>query len=152
MNIIKFILMLLWQLPQSIVGWAMLLFFKIFGKVKLIGTYKETFIYEADLMSGAISLGTIIICSKSCAKNIATIQHECGHVERSRRIGWLYLIVIGIPSICWAAIYRRLGFKNYYQFYTEADANKLGYVEVVNRGDYYYIRRIKNIVEIVYEC
>lgn len=128
-EIIKFIGLLLWQLPQSIIGWLMILWFVIIGKVKFIRYYNYTFIFSADAMTGSISLGTIIILCTRHAEQQATIQHECGHVVQSHYLGWLYLFVIGIPSILWATFYRRLGYTNYYVFYTESWANKLGYVE-----------------------
>lgn len=122
---IKFILQILWQLPQSIIGWGMLLYFMIVGKVVPIYYYKETFVFEASKMRGGISLGTIIIVSPNSNCN-STIRHEFGHVVDSKRFSWLYLIIIGIPSIIWAATYRKLGAKNYYQFYTERRANNNG--------------------------
>lgn len=144
---LKFILLLIWQLPQSIVGWAMMLFFVIFGKVKLLHYINNTFIFESSLMRGSISLGTVIICCSTHADKPATIQHELGHVKQSKYLGWLYLFVIGIPSIVWASIYRRLGYRNYYHFYTEKWANKLGYVKVINEYDYfYYLEIVKNIL------
>lgn len=144
---LKFIGLLLWQLPQSIVGWLMMLYFIIVGKTKYIGYKWGAFIYECDNMSGAISLGTVIICSPSIARQPEDIQHELGHVKQSHYLGWLYLFIIGIPSITWAGLHKTLGYKNYYQFYTESWANKLGSVEVVNYKDkFYYIRRSKNIL------
>ena len=148
LEFLKFIGLLLWQLPQSIIGWLMMLYFVIFGKVRTLEYKWGAYVFESDLMIGAISLGTVIICSKYCAKRPEDIQHELGHVKQSHMLGLLYLFIIGIPSITWAGIYKHLGFKNYYQFYTESWANKLGYVEVVNYKDsYYYIRRIKNILD-----
>lgn len=122
---IKFIFQILWQLPQSIIGWGMLLYFMIVGKVKPIYYYKETFVFEASKMRCGISLGTIIIVSPNSNCN-STIRHAFGHVVDSKRFSWLYLIIIGIPSIIWAATYKKLGAKNYYQFYTERRANNNG--------------------------
>ena len=146
MKTLKFIFAVIWQLPQSLIGWIMILFFRIIGNVRLITRYKWCYIFEAEHMNGAISLGTIIICSPVSAKRQATIQHEIGHAERSLRIGWLYLIVIGLPSLLWACFHEYLGFTNYYIFYTEADANKLGYVKVIERNGYCYLECIKNIL------
>ena len=63
---LKFIGLLLWQLPQSIVGWAMMLFFAIFGKVRYIGYQWSAFVFESDMMMGAISLGSVIAHSLWC--------------------------------------------------------------------------------------
>lgn len=145
-NTLKFIVLLLWQLPQSIIGWLMLLYFIVVGKVRYINYVWDAFIFEASDMSGSISLGTIIICDEYGAKHPEIIQHELGHVKWSKYTGPLYLLIIGIPSILWAALYKKLGYKNYYQFYTEATANKAGYVETVKRSNgTTYLRRTKNI-------
>ena len=144
LNFIKFILMLLWQLPQSIIGWLMLLYFYIFGQVEYVGKYKTAYIFRSNKMMGAISLGTIIIADKY--KTDASIQHECGHVEQSNYLGWLYLFVIGIESIVWAACYKKLGYDNYYEFYTESWANKLGCVKAIrNKNNYVYLQIAKKL-------
>jgi hypothetical protein len=57
-----------------------------------------------------------------------SIKHEYGHAIQSRILGPLYLIIIGIPSIIWAALYGSIipRYKNnYYRFYTEKWADKL---------------------------
>lgn len=56
-----------------------------------------------------------------------TVRHEWGHTRQSLILGPLYLIVIGIPSIIWAATHRTIApNKPYDWFYTESTANKLG--------------------------
>ncbi|WP_237558582.1 hypothetical protein, partial [Cellulomonas carbonis] len=58
-------------------------------------------------------------------------MHERGHVKQSIYLGWLYLPVIGVPSIIWAGL-RRLGLfagRSYYSFYTESWADRLGGVK-----------------------
>ena len=145
-NTLKFIVLLLWQLPQSIIGWLMLLYFIVVGKVKYINYVWDAFVFEATEMSGSISLGTIVICDNYGAKHPEIIQHELGYVKWSKYTGALYLLIMGIPSITWAGLYRTLGYKNYYHFYTEKLANKAGYVEAVMKGNgTTYLRRIKNI-------
>lgn len=47
-------------------------------------------------------------------------------------LGWLYLPAIGLPSLCWAAARRfsqKLRKIDYYGFYTERWADRLGGVE-----------------------
>ncbi|MBQ4432755.1 MAG: hypothetical protein IJP65_04135 [Bacteroidales bacterium] len=44
-----------------------------------------------------ISLGKYIILHPSPSQ--AELAHEHGHQMQSRYLGWLYLVVIGIPSI-----------------------------------------------------
>lgn len=72
-------------------------------------------------MRGGVSLGKYIIVNQWMPTK--EIMHEYGHCIQSRYLGWLYLIVIGLPSLLWAMFYRG---KNYYSFYTERWADKLG--------------------------
>ena len=61
-----------------------------------------------------------------------TTKHEYGHYQQSLRLGWLWIFVIGIPSLIWAGCFQKYRRKNkisYYSFYTEKWANKLGGVE-----------------------
>lgn len=136
---VKFILLFIWQLPQNIVAIVMLPFL---GKLRLISRKNYNYCFEGEKMSGAISLGSFCFASKSSAKRDTTIAHEQdGHVKQSHWLGPLYLIVIGLPSVTWASIYRKLGFKNYYWLYTESWANKLAGLETY--GNYYILRFIK---------
>lgn len=113
------ILLIIWQLPQVLVGVVMLPFL---GKLRLIRYENYCWIFEGENMSGGISLGCFIFLSKYSAKKEETIRHELGHVKQSHMLGWLYLFIIGIPSIVWAMTN---GNKCYYSFYTEKGANKL---------------------------
>ena len=113
------ILLILWQLPQCLVGLVMLPFL---GKLRLVRYTNYCWAFEGEKMSGGISLGCFIFLSKYSAKKETTIRHEYGHVKQSHMLGWLYLIVIGLPSILNAMF----GFTDYYHdFYPEAWANKL---------------------------
>ena len=63
------------------------------------------------------------------------INHEYGHILQSRKLGPIYLLVIGLPSIIWAGCfewYRKKYNKSYYSFPTERWADKLGGVEREN--------------------
>lgn len=61
------------------------------------------------------------------------ISHEAiGHAQQSRWLGWLYLLIIGLPSITWAGIHRikRVAERwSYYDFYTEKWADKIAGVK-----------------------
>ncbi|MDE7280284.1 MAG: hypothetical protein K2N36_00900 [Ruminiclostridium sp.] len=59
------------------------------------------------------------------------VVHEYGHTIQSLLLGPLYLIVIGLPSVLWAALpflrkRRRERKISYYSFYTESWANAWG--------------------------
>lgn len=126
----KKFLLILWQLPQVLVGLFLLALYKKSSKI----IYKDDYVnvYSCNI-PGGISLGTIILINKYiCTKN--TIAHERGHAKQSRILGPLYLIVIGIPSIIHAGINNIIGCcdnkpTGYYHFYTEKWADKLGNVK-----------------------
>ena len=80
--------------------------------------------YFSRTFSGCSLVFTILpdFCSEYYYK------HEFGHYKQSLILGPLYLFVIGIPSICLNIIsrYNKKVWENYYNFYTERWANKLG--------------------------
>lgn len=125
MKTIKTIAMYLWQLPQNLLGLLLLLIVKPEKKEMCGYTY-----YHKSSFNGGISLGDYIIVCRDDAK---IVMHEYGHCIQSKMLGWLYLIVIGLPSLVWATLYgwiippyERNG---YYKFYTEKWADKLGGVK-----------------------
>ena len=97
-------------------------------------------IHYATKMKGGISLGKYSIVNighyrlkleNSLLRD--TVRHEAiGHAKQSLYLGWLYLLVIGLPSIIWASLYGTLikpSRNGYYKFYTERWADKLGGVK-----------------------
>ena len=137
MNVIKAI----WELPQNTLGWIV----KKISKATSYGTYKDAEVYTWHI-SGGMSLGKYIFVPfetdglmyyddnhyyrRDYVENF--IKHEYGHTIQSKYLGWLYLLVIGLPSLIWAQCFEwywsREG-KSYYDFYPEKWANKLGGVE-----------------------
>lgn len=118
----KDILMYIWQLPQNLVGLVLRLIYK--GNDSM---YEDAIVRRSTSMLGGISLGKYIIVSQWSREN--TIKHEYGHCRQSKMLGWLYLLVIGLPSIIWAGMYGTIikASKNgYYKFYTEKWADNLG--------------------------
>lgn len=119
-------LMYLHQLPQNLLGFALYLYYQGYEEMRQVG-YNDVVVVKSPKMRGGISLGQYVIVSRDA--NLETIYHELGHCKQSQILGWLYLIVIGLPSIIWAALY---GIKeirerwSYYDFYTERWANELG--------------------------
>lgn len=115
----------IWCFPQMIAG----LFLRLFVKVELKEKYKNAVIYKCNLKSGSISLGNKIFLCKEHWNDEYVKKHEYGHCKQGLILGWLYLIIIGIPSITWCncfSKYRARKNVNYYSFYTERWANKLG--------------------------
>ncbi len=118
----------IWEFPQCLLG----LLLTFFYNVKFVGK-KGDVRYYAGNFPGGISLGLFILCRDySYEKNQNNIiNHEFGHTRQSLLLGPLYLIIIGIPSILWAAFINFIFFPNktYYWFYTERWADHLGGVK-----------------------
>ena len=122
----KNILLYLWQLPQSLLGLAVIVF---------TGAEKKGDIYYTDRYWFGVSLGKYIIFGGFF--NSIDEKHEQGHQKQSLYLGWLYLILIGIPSASgnlwdrafhkkWAGCEREAW---YYNLPWEAWADKLGGVK-----------------------
>ncbi len=119
------ILLILWQLPQIILGTLLLGIVILSGKYDEAKKIDDDFVIKQTLFGGGLSLGYFIFVSSFDARLIA---HELGHSKQSKYLGWLYLIVIGLPSFLWAAlsICSKKVRINYYRLYTESWADKLG--------------------------
>lgn len=106
----------IWQLPQNLVG----LIVALLTGAKLDSNGR----YYWQLHSG-LSLGHYVFINREAS--IETVKHEEGHQIQSMVLGWLYLPVIGIPSLTWACLKSIGMFKNtsYYSFYTEKWADEL---------------------------
>lgn len=121
---VKRIIMFLWQLPQNIIGLFMA---KIFCR-KAGGFY----CWKNQKGMGSVSLGSYIIIGETADVSL-TLRHERGHQMQSKILGWLYLPVIGLPSILWCSFFstsKKLQEKySYYDFYTERWADKIAKIE-----------------------
>ena len=127
-KIIKFII-ILWQLPQIIIGRL----FKSHDD-KFCLSFNGVDYYIMDRIEG-ISLGDRIFLNPNTYEGTKILRHEFGHVIQSRILGWLYVPVILIPSFLWYClicfIETHFNISNdkivdiYYRFYPEKWANKL---------------------------
>lgn len=123
MIVIRWIVALTWELPQTIVGFFVWLF-TARNKGENRATKKgEKLFYIWNLDSG-LSLGFFRFVP-SWANEFYT-SHEYGHSLQSYILGPLYLIVIGLPSLLWAAFICEWTHSDYYSFYPEKWANILG--------------------------
>lgn len=117
-------LLFVWQLPQNLLGLLFLLILRPDRKEQAGLVF-----YHSPRMRGKISLGDYIIVGDHYTDR--DLAHEDGHRLQSLLLGWLYLIIIGIPSLAWATLYGR-AIKatpgGYYRFYTEKWADQLGSV------------------------
>jgi hypothetical protein len=76
-----------------------------------------------------LSLGKYIFIHQSYGEKVK--DHERGHSVQSRHLGWLYLLIIGLPSLS-GNIYSRIKHKDsawYYKQPWEAWADELGGVK-----------------------
>lgn len=100
-NPMKKLLLYLWQLPQNLLALILLLFYKEEKSLE----YKGIKFHCCSKFKGGISLGGHAIIKKypNNTHRWNTVKHEWGHTRQSLKWGWLYLVVIGIPSItcCW---------------------------------------------------
>jgi len=103
-KIIKDVLMYLWQLPQNLLG---LILITLYKNAKRVNDFEDVNVYVTDKMPSGISLGKYIILHPLSFIDRIAIKHEYGHCLQSRKLGWLYLIVIGLPSLL-GNIYDRL--------------------------------------------
>lgn len=117
------ILLYLWQLPQNLLG-LLLLAILGSGDCQDVGDCKAFF---STRMRGGISLGRYIIIREGLGTP-DLLLHEAGHCRQSRILGPLYLALIGLPSLLWAAFYqyKPADPDGYYRFFTEKWADRLG--------------------------
>ncbi len=121
MDILRFI----WQLPQIVAAFIYFLYLDCRGQILETHTYRGVIVFIKRNCYGSVTLGDHIFLSPLATD--LTLKHEWGHTRQSLILGPLYLIIIGIPSIIWAAIHKKIApNKDYDDFYTEAWANKLG--------------------------
>ena len=136
LDYIKRALFLIWELPQNILGALLFIFFAVFSDSVILDDDDSLEMYS-PMMRGAISLGIFRVYAYKYLGNGARYvelvrKHEKGHRQQSKWLGPLYLIVIGLPSLIWATLHssvRRLGAVDYYSFYTERWADRLGGVK-----------------------
>ncbi|MCR5014282.1 MAG: hypothetical protein K6A28_05870 [Bacteroidales bacterium] len=119
-----------YEIPQTFIGY-------LYSQARCTGSHVSkveyyggsTFVInEQQLYQDGISLGNYpninLWSSIPCDIDLAIGQypillHEYGHTIDSRRFGWLYLIVIGLPSVRSA-----MGKGNHSIFWTEKRANR----------------------------
>lgn len=129
MNKLINVLLYIHQLPQNLIG---LLILGINFKNKKY--YKRGY-YVCKYMKAGVCLGKYIIFAG--VPGGYDVAHEEGHQKQSLYLGWLYLFVVGLPSILrniydmiahrhWKTAYRIYW---YYNGYPEKWADTLGGVK-----------------------
>lgn len=118
------VFLFIWQLPQNIIAilWLNVNLIFFYGIRHIATIADRVYVYEIPTKSSGLSLGKYIILGTDTDKE--SIYHEYRHCKQSLYLGWLYLIVIGIPSLIWCSVWKYTN-KPYDWFYTERWANKL---------------------------
>lgn len=131
---IKNVLLYLHQLPQNLIGLILILWNKKTLKKITDKKTKITYYTAEKVANAGISLGNYIILDSDIHISEKNIRHEYGHQLQSIKLGWLYLIIIGIPSFL-GNLYDRLFNKTYEWYYNqpwEKWADDLGEVNRFN--------------------
>lgn len=82
------VILYLWQLPQNILGLLVIL---------VTRAKREGDVWFTKAFRFGVSLGSYVIFGGSYTDT--AVRHEKGHQKQSQWLGWLYLILIGIPSV-----------------------------------------------------
>lgn len=124
MNVFLFI----WQLPQLLAAFIYYLYLRMKDDILCTSSYNGAVVWIKRKSCGSVTLGCHIFLSPRHTDK--TVKHEWGHTRQSLMLGPLYLIIIGIPSILWAATHKFIAPNTPYDsFPTESWANKLGGVD-----------------------
>lgn len=123
-----------WEAPQTVLGAVMLGAEAVRGRVVDIEIEDGRLVVES--VGTGISLGHIVFWSRENSRwndlDVRNRAHELGHTQQSRMLGWLYLPLVGLPSIsraAYALIYREVTgrqWTRYYEGFPENWADRLG--------------------------
>jgi len=118
-------LLFLWQLPQNLLALCMLFYFHLTHSIKQITKLHGKTIIHSSKAPNGISLGNFVFVKYP--SNQAIIKHELGHCRQSEILGWLYLPIVGLPSITMNIIsrYNASFAKGYYRRFPENWADRL---------------------------
>ncbi len=127
-------LSLAWEAPQSLLGVAILAAEAATKRIVDIEVEDGRLLVES--IGTGISLGHVVFWSRENSRwhdlDLRNRAHELGHTKQSRMLGWLYLPIIGLPSIsraAYALVYREMTgrpWTRYYEGYPEKWADRLG--------------------------
>lgn len=114
-----------WELPQQLAGVTTGVVNNWFGNVRSVSHSEGSTLVETQSSGwGGFTLGSVIHAQRgteaSASDNL--FVHEYGHYLQSRRVGPLYLPVVGAPSLVSSVVNDYQGHK---QFWTERWADRL---------------------------
>ncbi len=123
---------LIWEQPQTLLGALLLLSRKAFRLVERIDKSNGRVFVQSR--GGGVSLGLFVFYYDAWGVR----EHEFGHTFQSRRLGPLYLLLVGIPSVSrvvYAWLYRSFSgryWNHYFDGWPEKQADRLGGVDRKN--------------------
>ena len=130
MTTLHTILHFTWCLPQTLLG----LIIRGCGHGETLVDRNTVIVESWFLKRSFFSLGRYVFypCGYDLYLNAVDIYHEQGHSKQSLALGWLYLPIIGLPSLLWNRWYYHGKKKkcSYYDFYTEKWANRLAGIDL----------------------
>lgn len=122
-------LLAIWILPQwitGVFGWLIFrngkLYYNEDAKILVLNVNKGHLLGNA-----CCSSGPIIFTTPECSEN--TIKHETGHSVQSLMFGWLFHIIVSLPSVIrfWIRRAKHLDHDWYLSGWPESSAEKLGH-------------------------
>lgn len=118
-----------WELPQSLLGLVLVLTLRAMHSVKNVFSLGQGRRQVWTTLNIGVSLGRYVIVRQFPSATL--VRHERGHCKQSQLLGWLYLPVVGLPSITMNLLTRAglLSAENYYKRWPESWADKLGGVD-----------------------
>ena len=141
LGVIYYTLQWTWGILQNLIGLAIWLGLRIFGRTDRHGRFRFASV-TGWKNEGSMGMGMFIFVSRHLPLRDLRdgqpgtyeehiLSHEYGHPVQSAILGPLYLFVIGIPSLIWAnfkPLAKRWisGKKDYESFYPEKWATRLG--------------------------
>ena len=121
------LLLWLWQAPQNLLGLAFWLYWR--KDVSVVCHDRGRRFFIVPTFPGGISLGDTIIVKYGYLQFENGWNHEFGHSRQSAILGPFYLLIIGLPSLLWAWWWQPGRGVDYYAFFTEKWADRLGGVK-----------------------
>jgi len=114
-----------WELPQLLLGAIIYLAQK--KNISRVGRYRQAQVFKGAGFRGAISLSWLIFLGTD-ADDERLVKHEYGHSLQSLFLGWLYLPLVGLPSLIRSSIWRssRRETSQYFKRFPENWADRLG--------------------------
>lgn len=130
----KDFLLYVWQLPQNLAGFVLSRKAVECNSLTPL-SYRVKVYWVKNFFGSAVSLGQYIIIDEMFMNTGVSMEnvkkHEYGHSRQSVMLGWLYLPVVGLPSLV-RNIYARVRHKDgkwYYGGFPENWADRLGGVK-----------------------